>query len=98
MADFPRNTNRAQSGKSAKNELSEYVFGKVQPQATALEEAVLGALMLDRDALSTVLDIISPGSFYIDAHKHIYEAMIALFLHVYSRQFEIVPRKKLSTI
>ncbi len=79
MADFPRNTNRAQSGKSAKNELSEYVFGKVQPQATALEEAVLGALMLDRDALSTVLDIISPGSFYIDAHKHIYEAMIALF-------------------
>ena len=79
MADFPRNTNRAQSGKSAKNELSEYVFGKVQPQATALEEAVLGALMLDRDALSTVLDIISPGCFYIDAHKHIYEAMIALF-------------------
>jgi replicative DNA helicase len=79
MADFPRNTNRAQSGKSAKGELSEYVFGKVQPQATALEEAVLGALMLDRDALSTVLDIISPGSFYIDAHKHIYEAMIALF-------------------
>lgn len=79
MADFPRNTNRAQSGKSAKNELSEYVFGKVQPQATALEEAVLGALMLDKDALSTVLDIISPGSFYIDAHKHIYEAMIALF-------------------
>lgn len=79
MADFPRNTNRAQSGKSTKSELSEYVFGKVQPQATALEEAVLGALMLDRDALSTVLDIISPGSFYIDAHKHIYEAMIALF-------------------
>ncbi|MDG1297705.1 MAG: replicative DNA helicase [Saprospiraceae bacterium] len=79
MADFPRNTNRASSGKSAKSELSEYVFGKVQPQATALEEAVLGALMLDRDALSTVLDIISPGSFYIDAHKHIYEAMIALF-------------------
>jgi len=79
MADFPRNTNRSQSGKSAKSELSEYVFGKVQPQATALEEAVLGALMLDRDALSTVLDIISPGSFYIDAHKHIYEAMIALF-------------------
>lgn len=79
MAEYPRNTNKAQSGRSSKGELSEYVFGKVQPQATALEEAVLGALMLDKDALSSVMDIVSPASFYLDAHKHIYEAMIVLF-------------------
>ena len=79
MADFPRNTNKNQSARSSKAELSEYVFGKVQPQATALEEAVLGALMLDKDALSSVMDILSPASFYIDSHKNIYEAMIALF-------------------
>ena len=70
MAEYPRNTNKAQSGRSSKGELSEYVFGKVQPQATALEEAVLGALMLDKDALSSVMDIVSPASFYLDAHKH----------------------------
>ena len=48
MAEYPRNTNKAQSGRSSKGELSEYVFGKVQPQATALEEAVLGALCWTR--------------------------------------------------
>lgn len=79
MADFPKKTNRVQPARTSKGELSDYVFGKVQPQATALEEAVLGALMLDKDALSSVMDIITANSFYLDAHKHIYEAMIALF-------------------
>ncbi len=61
------------------NDLSNYVFGKVQPQALPLEEAVLGALMLDKDALPIVLDIIRADSFYSDAHQMIYRAMLRLF-------------------
>ena len=60
-------------------ELADYVFGKVQPQATPLEEAVLGALMLDKDALPIVLDILRPESFYTDAHQLIYKAILKLF-------------------
>ncbi len=54
-------------------------LGKVPPQALELEEAVLGALMLERDALTAVIDILKPESFYRDAHRHIYEAIVQLF-------------------
>ena len=58
--------------------LSAYVFGKVQPQAVDLEQAVLGALMLDRDALMVVSDILRPESFYTEAHQAIYAAIVRL--------------------
>nr|MDQ3073446.1 replicative DNA helicase [Bacteroidota bacterium] len=54
-------------------------FGKLQPQAIEIEEAVLGALMLERDAITTVLDILESDSFYRDEHKEIYAAIRALF-------------------
>ena len=54
-------------------------MGKVPPQALELEEAVLGALMLEKDALSAVIDILKPASFYKDAHSLIYEAIRTLF-------------------
>ena len=38
-------------------------LGKLPPQAIDMEEAVLGALMLEKDALTAVVDILSPGSF-----------------------------------
>jgi len=60
-------------------DLSNYVFGKVQPQAIPLEEAVLGAIMLDKEALPVVLDILRSDSFYLDSHKSIYKAMLRLF-------------------
>lgn len=53
--------------------------GKVQPQAINLEEAVLGALMLDKDAVALIIDILRPASFYKDAHQHIYKAICTLF-------------------
>lgn len=67
--------------KKRSEELSDYVFGKVPPQAMALEEAVLGALMLDKDAMSIVLDILQPDSFYTEAHQLIFQAMHRLFEH-----------------
>jgi replicative DNA helicase len=54
-------------------------FGKVQPQARSLEEAVLGAMMLDKDAVATVIDILQPESFYVEAHRHVYKAICTLF-------------------
>lgn len=54
-------------------------LGKLPPQALDLEEAVLGALMIEKDALSVVIDIIKPESFYSDAHQKIFEAIFNLF-------------------
>lgn len=53
--------------------------GKLQPQALDLEVAVLGALMLEKDALTTVSDILKPASFYKEAHVRIYKAIQELF-------------------
>ncbi len=54
-------------------------LGKLPPQALELEEAVLGALMLEKDALTTVIDMLKPDSFYKDSHKEIYRAILDLF-------------------
>lgn len=54
-------------------------LGKLPPQAVDLEEAVLGALMLEKDALTTVIDILKADSFYKETHQLIYEAILQLF-------------------
>jgi replicative DNA helicase len=54
-------------------------LGKLPPQALDLEEAVLGALMLEKDALSAVIDILKPDIFYKDSHQKIFEAIQTLF-------------------
>lgn len=54
-------------------------YGKIPPQAVELEETVLGALMLDRDALSSVIDILRPDAFYKPAHQMIFKAIVHLF-------------------
>jgi len=63
----------------SEGDLSSYVLGKVQPQALPLEEAVLGALMLDKDSIAIVIDILRAESFYSDAHQAIYKAILRLF-------------------
>lgn len=52
--------------------------GKVPPQAIDIEEAVLGAILMEKDAVITVLDILKPESFYKDAHQKIYNAIVEL--------------------
>lgn len=54
-------------------------LGKLPPQAIDLEEAVLGALMLEKDALTAVIDILKPASFYLEKHQEIYNAIVILF-------------------
>jgi replicative DNA helicase len=65
--------------KRLRNERGTLDGGKVQPQAIPMEEAVLGALMLDKDALPVILDILRSESFYLEANQLIYKAMLELF-------------------
>ncbi len=54
-------------------------LGKLPPQALDLEEAVLGALMLEKNALTAVVEFLRPDHFYSEQHKIIYEAILDLF-------------------
>lgn len=54
------------------------VYGKVPPQAKDLEEVVLGAIMLEREAIDRTVDILSSESFYVHAHQLIYSAARSL--------------------
>jgi len=53
--------------------------GKLPPQALELEEAVLGAIMLEKDALTAVIDILKPETFYKEVHQMIFAAIQQLF-------------------
>jgi len=54
-------------------------YGKIPPQAVDLEEAVLGAMMLEQQAVNKVIDILKAEMFYKDAHQRIYAAIRKLF-------------------
>ncbi|MFN3839945.1 MAG: replicative DNA helicase [Cyclobacteriaceae bacterium] len=54
-------------------------LGKLPPQALDLEEAVLGALMLEKGALNAVVEFLKPEHFYSEQHQEIYRAIIELF-------------------
>jgi replicative DNA helicase len=53
-------------------------FGKLPPQALELEEAVLGALMIEKDAYYIVSELLRPESFYKNEHAKIYKAIMDL--------------------
>ncbi|MCS6974983.1 MAG: replicative DNA helicase [Cyclobacteriaceae bacterium] len=53
--------------------------GKLPPQAPDLEEAVLGALMLEKGALNAVIEFLKPEHFYSEIHQAIYSAIVTLF-------------------
>lgn len=62
--------------RTRKPDLSNVMYGKIPPQAKELEEAVLGAIMLEKDKLSDVLEVLpSPDCFYVDAHQRIFAAI-----------------------
>ena len=57
------------------------IAGKIPPQAIDIEEAVLGAIMLEKDAVISILDILKPECFYKDAHQKIYSAIVDLSIN-----------------
>jgi len=70
---------RVQGIRDTMNQVMGVEMGKLPPQATDLEEAVLGALMLDTHALNAVIDILKPESFYKEAHARIFAGIASLF-------------------
>lgn len=80
MAEFPPKSDINTRRRVVKIPVSTgLVEGKRPPQALDLEEAVLGALMIEKDALTNVIDILKPQSFYKDAHARIFQAIEQLF-------------------
>ncbi len=72
------NLNKDRKARRKTLDLSTMVYGKVPPQAKDLEEAVLGAIMLEKSAFDTVVEILKPECFYVDANQRIYRAMQSL--------------------
>ncbi len=73
-----------QTGKDRKKrtkgapELSTLVYGKVPPQARDLEEAILGAVLLEKGAFDEAIEFIKPECFYVDSHQRIFSAIMGL--------------------
>lgn len=73
---MPNYNNKKNNYKKEKNFFED--GGRIAPRDLELEEAVLGALMLEKDAYSYVCDILKPDSFYEPAHSKVYEAIQTL--------------------
>ncbi len=73
-----KNFNKDKVRRKPLMETGNMVFGKIPPQAKDLEEAILGAIMLEKSAFDTVIEILKPECFYVEAHQKIYKAMQSL--------------------
>ena len=58
--------------------VADFTYGHVMPQAPDVEKAVLGALMIDKDAYLEVCDLLKPESFYEPRNQMVYEAIMKL--------------------
>lgn len=52
---------------------------RIPPQNLEVEQSVLGALLLDKDAIVVVAEVLRPEHFYRDSHAQIYRAILSLF-------------------
>lgn len=75
----PNKANRTSDLSVVRNVVTGPEYGKLPPQAVDLEEAVLGALMLDKEALTDVIDVLKKESFYKEDHQLIFKAILDLF-------------------
>lgn len=54
-------------------------LAKLPPQTPALEEAVIGAILVDKKAVHEVIPILEPSDFYVPANQSIYQTALELF-------------------
>jgi replicative DNA helicase len=52
---------------------------RIPPHSDDAEKSVLGSIILDKEALFEVLEILSPEDFYSEMHREIYRAVVALY-------------------
>src|SRR3954470_13644369 len=62
------------SGDGARGE-----FDRTPPQDIVAEQSVLGGMLLSKDAIADVVEVLRPGDFYRPAHQTIYDAVIDLY-------------------
>ncbi len=84
QAKMDNNNNFSKKGSFNKKKQNNFAndlsneMGKLPPQSIPLEEAILGALLLEKKAFEDVVDILKADSFYKDSHQLIYQAMLEL--------------------
>jgi replicative DNA helicase len=54
-------------------------FDRTPPQSIEAEQSVLGAMLLSKDAIADVVEIIRPGDFYRPAHQLVYDSILDLY-------------------
>ena len=57
----------------------EAIMGRIPPNSIEAEQSVLGAMIIDKEAINSALEIIRPEDFYKEANREIFETMIVLF-------------------
>lgn len=72
MAETKRTTRKTSS---SNNKSKESDYGRLQPQAVDLEEAVIGACLIEKDAFGQVSDFLKPSSFYDTKHQLVFAAI-----------------------
>jgi len=72
-------TKQSASNQARKGTVISLEKGKIPPQAIELEQAVLGAMMIDKKGVDDVIDILSPETFYKIENQHVYNAIYGLF-------------------
>jgi len=73
IAEFPNPSRRSS------NDIPE--FERTPPQDLAAEQSVLGGMLLSKDAIADVIEILRSNDFYRPAHEIIYESIIELYGH-----------------
>lgn len=53
--------------------------GRVPPQAVEIEAQVIGAMLLEREAIARVIEVLDEDAFHADYHRKIYQAILAMF-------------------
>ena len=76
---------------------------KITPQNIEAEQSLLGSLMIDKDAMIRIADLVRAEDFYKDSHGEIYAAMIDLFakhepIDILSLSSKLEERKKLDEL
>ena len=77
--------------------------GRMPPQNLEAEQSVLGSLLIDKNAITKIADALIPQEFYKDAHRIIYENMLALYedkepIDILSLTSKLEEKKLLETV
>ena len=59
--------------------MADQIQVRIPPHSAEAEQSVIGALLLDKDAVIAVAEFLSPENFYDDRHRQIYEAALELY-------------------